>query len=312
MASVAPKATLEEAKNFYIAEKVSGDEFARKKRKNRLEAHMRTVKAALGEVPALTDWTTDDAYKVRDYLLAKPTLKPSSVRRELNDLKGIFSFYKAKKLKSMENPFAGIELPENTVSEKEAREPLPPDVLTKTRELILLKANPDLKLMWRLLEGTGCRVAEIAGLRLQDVILAGDNPYLKIIVHETRRIKTKSSRRDVPLVGDALTAATEAVKVAGKGPAVFARYSGPGGPNSASQALMKWVRKISSDPLHVVHSLRHNLADRCDLAGVNPIDKNAILGHMNAGTSEKHYGSEAARRVVLARAMRKAFDISET
>ncbi|MFN3962757.1 MAG: DUF6538 domain-containing protein [Fimbriimonadaceae bacterium] len=312
IAPPAPKATLEDAKKFYITEKVAGSEFAQKKRKNRLEALMRTVKAALGEVPALPDWTVDDAYKVRDHLLAKGTLKPSSVRRELNDLKGVFSLYKAKRLKSMENPFAGIDLPESTVTDKEAREPLPPDVLVQTRELILANANPDLKLIWRLLEGTGCRLAEVAGLRLEDIVLDRENPYVRIIPHEGRRLKNKSSRRDVPLVGDALTAATEAVKAAGKGAYVFARYSGPSGPNTASQSLMKWLRKVSANPLHAVHSLRHNLTDRCDLAGVHPTDKAAILGHLNSGTSEKHYGSEATRRVVLARAMRKAFGISET
>ncbi|EHS52711.1 hypothetical protein PDO_4629, partial [Rhizobium sp. PDO1-076] len=54
------KPTLEDAKKFYIIERVSGSDFAQKKRKNRLEALMKTVKTALGEVPALPDWTVDD------------------------------------------------------------------------------------------------------------------------------------------------------------------------------------------------------------------------------------------------------------
>lgn len=309
-APIAPKATLEDAKKFYIAERVSGSEFAQKKRKNRLEALMKTVKTALGEVPALPDWTVDDAYKVRDHLLGKGTLKPSSVRRELNDLKGVFSFYRDKKLRGMDNPFAGIELPKSVVSDKEAREPLPPEVLAQTRALILRNANPDLKLIWRLLEGTGCRLAEVTGLRVQDIILEGENPYLRIVAHEGRRLKNAASKRDVPLVGDALSAAKEAVEAAREGVYAFARYSGPVGPNTASQSLMKWLRKVSTNPLHAVHSLRHNIADRCDLAEIHPTDKAAILGHLNAGTSEKHYGSEGTKRIVLARAMRKAFDVA--
>nr|WP_281979054.1 hypothetical protein [Pseudorhizobium flavum] len=119
-----PKPTLEEAKEFYITERVSGSEFARRKRINRLNANMRSVKEALGEIPALPDFTVDHAYAVRDYLLNKGTLKPSSVRRELNDIKGIFSLYKAKKLRSMINPFEGLELPKSTETDKDAREPL--------------------------------------------------------------------------------------------------------------------------------------------------------------------------------------------
>lgn len=303
------KPTLEDAKQFYIKERVSGSEFAQKKRKTRLDTVMRTVKEALGVVPALPDWTVDDAYKVRDYLLGKGTLKPSSVRRVLNDLKGVFSLYRDKKLRSMDNPFSGLDLPKSAVSDKEERDPLPPEVISATRALILDKSNPDLKLIWRLLEGTGCRVGEITGLRQQDIVLDTDTPYLRIVPHETRRLKNASSRRDVPLVGDALAAAREAFEAAGTGRDTFARYAGDTGPNTASQSLMKRLRMVTTNPLHAVHSLRHNMADRCDLAGIHPTDKAAILGHLNGGTSEKHYGSEAVKRVVLTRAMKKAFNI---
>lgn len=302
-----PKPTLEDAKRFYIIERVSGSDFAQKKRKNRLDAIMRTVETALGEVPLLLDFTVDHAYKVRDHMLGKGTLKPSSVRRELNDLKGIFSLYKDKKLRSMDNPFAGLDLPKSAVSDKDARHPLPVEVLAATRAMVLEKANPDLRLIWRLLEGTGCRLAEITGLRRQDIVLDADSPYLSIRPHEGRRLKNAASKRDVPLVGDALTAAEEAHRASEGSAHAFARYSGSTGPNTASQSLMKWLRKISDNPLHAIHSLRHNIADRCDLAYIHPTDKAAILGHLNTGTSEKHYGSEAAKRIVLARAMRRAF-----
>ncbi|AXV16493.1 hypothetical protein CYG48_12825 [Neorhizobium sp. SOG26] len=75
---------------------------------------------------------------------------------------------------------------------------------------------------------------------------------------------------------------------------------------------MKWLRKVSTDPLHAVHSLRHNMADRCDLPGVHPTDKAAILGHLAGGASEKHYGSSAVKLVSVTRAMRRAFGIDES
>ncbi|OAV50915.1 hypothetical protein A6U98_07760 [Rhizobium sp. WYCCWR10014] len=70
--------------------------------------------------------------------------------------------------------------------------------------------------------------------------------------------------------------------------------------------------QVSIDPLHAVHSLCHNMADRCDLAGVHPTDKAAILGHLNTGASEKHYGLDAVKRVRLKRAMEKAIGMDLT
>lgn len=312
------KPTLQDAVDFYIKERISGSEFAQRKRKVRIEAMMNDIKAALKTTPALTDWTIDNAYTLRDFLLTKPNSKgelrkPSTVRRELNDVKGIFSLYRDKKLRSMDNPFDRLGLPKDLEIniDKEDRDPLPEAVITATRDIILKKANPDLKVIWRLLEGTGCRLAEITGLRVQDIQIDGETPHLKIVNHEKRRLKNASSKRDVPLVGDALAAAKEALKLAGEGTYAFARYSGDTGPNTASASLMKWLRGVSSNPLHVVHSLRHNMADRCDLAGVHPTDKAAILGHLNTGASEKHYGSTAVKLVTLSRVMTKAFRLPE-
>nr|WP_246699517.1 tyrosine-type recombinase/integrase [Rhizobium sp. BK538] len=206
----------------------------------------------------------------------------------------------------MDNPFAGLELPKSLISDKEVRDALPDDVVTATRKLIIENANPDLKAIWRLLEGTGCRLAEITGLRVQDISTEGGTPHIKIVAHEARQLKNASSKRDVPLVGDALAIAKEIVGAAKDNTYAFPRYSGPTGPNTASQSLMKWLRKVTDNPLHAVHSLRHNMADRCDLAGVHPTDKEAILGHLNVSASEKHYGSEAAKRVRLKRAMERA------
>jgi integrase len=295
--------------SFYIAEKVAGDEYSRKKTTDRINRMMKTVKEALGEVPPLADWTVDHAYAARDYLLNKGTLKPSSVRRELNVLRGIFSCYKSKKLRSLDNPFEGLELPANAVVDKDARAPLTDELITKIRERLEAHSNRDLQLMWRLLVGTGCRLAEVAGLRVEDVVTSGEFPHLKLVAHEKRRLKNASSAREVPLVADAFDAAKEAVESADHGEALFSRYFGAGGPDRASAALMKHVRALTNDKLLTVHSLRHSFADRCDLAGIGTMEKSAILGHHNASTTEKHYGSKRARLAVLSKAMKAAFEV---
>jgi len=50
-----------------------------------------------------------------------------------------------------------------------------------------------------LLGETGCRLAEIVGLRLEDIDL--DNELLHIRPNSARRLKNKTSERVLPLVG---------------------------------------------------------------------------------------------------------------
>lgn len=301
--------SLENAKQFYLQEKVSGDEHARKKIEARLDRMMLTIKEALGSVPLLADWVVDDAYKVRDYLLAKGTLKPSSVARELNTIRGVFSFYIQRKDRKLFNPFQGLQLPASVGVDKDRRLPLPQDVIVSVRKVLSERSKKDLYHIWEILSGTGCRLAEVVGLRMQDIVLDDRVPFIRIVDHEKRRLKTLSSNRDIPLIGEALEAVKEAIAVAEDSDYLFSTYARPGGPDAASAALMKVVRKITKNPLHTVHSLRHSFADRCDLAGVSPTDKSAILGHHNDSTSERHYGSRSAKLVVLSKAMSLAFPL---
>ena len=47
----------------------------------------------------------------------------------------------------------------------------------------------------------GMRLAEAAGLNVDDIKLDVDIPYVDISSHPWRSIKTKGSQRQVPLVG---------------------------------------------------------------------------------------------------------------
>lgn len=119
-----------------------------------------------------------------------------------------------------------------------------------------------------------------------------------------QRLKTDPSRRRVPLVGDALEAAKEALRLT-KGPMLFPRYGVEGGNTNASAVLMKHVRKITDDAKKVVHSLRHNMKDTLILTGVETGLQNLILGHTLGGEGER-YGGPEARLEHATRAMRKA------
>ena len=220
-----PPVTMLDAKEMYRTERMNGAEG--RNQKNRLERVCRRIEEALGPLNklALVDLKREHGRKLRDSMLAAKKsdgspLSPSSVRRELDMVRamvsiGITEFDLSAKVS---NPFDGLEVskknaaPEN---EWDKRDPLPRDIILSMRER--MKGNlrePALGLIWRLLEGTGCRGAEVIGLRVEDVSVDGPYPHIRVQWHEERRVKTKVSIRSVPLVGDALEAAKEALKLA--------------------------------------------------------------------------------------------------
>jgi integrase len=304
-----PSPTLEDAKKVYVAEKLDGTDFEFRKKLRRVERIVEAVNAALDPVPPLDRWTRETAKKVRDHYIAMG-LKPASVKRELNTLKGMITCYITEKEAKFTNPFSKLELPKNVEAASESRYPIPDEIKDKITAIILSRAKQDVQLLWRLLDGTGARIAEITGLRVQDIVTYGELPHLKIVAHPERRLKTDSSTRDVPLVGDAMEAAKQALKMAGDGPYVFARYIKPTGPTTASAVLMKRIREVTDEPKHTVHSLRHGMADRLSLAETSAIDRNAIMGHLNPGTGERHYGGSYAKLKVLTRVMKKAYGLA--
>lgn len=305
-AAKAPEATLEDARKFYLKEKVEGthDETKKRQRVDRISDHIRT---ALGRDPILSRLTRADARVVRDYMLDDVGMKPETVHRYLNDIRAVINHaIEELPLPDVTNPFNKLEV-KSEANVKDARKPFSPEQLEKTRERVLTHASVDLQRIWRLLEGTGCRLSEIAGLMVSDTRLDHKHPYIDIVFHPHRRLKNKGSIRRVPLVSGTLAAAKEAVKEAGDGQFLFPQYGKSSKERLASSAaLMKHVRKIVSDEKVTVHSLRHSMKDRLRLAGVEPGTIDDILGHSSGRVSER-YGGDEARLELTTAAMKKAF-----
>jgi integrase len=234
-------------------------------------------------------------------------LEPSTVHPMLNDVRAVINLaIKELPLPGVANPFLGLEVMKDaTVSKKDERLPFTPDQLKRTRERVLGHASEDLQLIWRLLEGTGARLSEVAGLLVSDVFTDYRHPYINLVFHPHRRLKNTGSVRKVPLVGDALVAAQRALETAQDG-FLFPSYAKPRSRrDAASAALMKHVRKITDDEKVTVHSLRHNMKDRLRIAGVEAETIDAILGHSSGKVGDR-YGGDEARLEVATVAMKKA------
>ena len=109
-----------------------------------------------------------------------------------------------------------------------------------------------------LLGETGCRLAEIVGLKLEDIDPVND--LIHIRPNSARRLKTRSSQRILPLVGYAKLALEQALKQADD-TFLFPRYIRDEKcyATHASNALNKWLKK-NFDGL-TAHCLRHTFRD---------------------------------------------------
>ncbi|MBZ9772901.1 site-specific integrase [Mesorhizobium sp. CO1-1-8] len=304
-----PEPTLADAVKLYLKEKVEGtaDETKKRQRVERVQGH---VKKALGRGdPQIRSLTKADAREVRDHMLADKDMAPATVHRYLNDLRAILNYASGEmdEVRGWLSPFNGLEVKKQTLA-KEDRKPFTEGQLKAARARVLGHASADLQRIWRMLEQTGCRLAEVTGLMVEDVHVDGIT-YLDLKVHPHRRLKNAGSVRRVPLVGDALKAAQEALKAAGEGAMLFETYAREGGATAASATLMKHVRKVVADRKVTVHSLRHTLKDKLVRADVPEAVQNMILGHSSGAVSEA-YGGPEARLEVATRALRKALQVA--
>lgn len=90
---------------------------------------------------------------------------------------------------------------------------------------------------------------------------------------------------------------------------LFPRYVYEGGPDAVSQALMKHLRKLTTNKRHVIYSLRHNMKDLLVSAGVPERDEHRILGHSLGGVGNRVYGEDEAKLKAATEAMTPAHSL---
>ncbi|RVD15566.1 MAG: integrase [Mesorhizobium sp.] len=302
-----PAPTIEDARKLYLKEKVKEDP----KKTLELDRVFKLVSEALQSDRTLASLKREDAKEVRDHM--RDGRKASSVDRYLNVVRAVVNHaIREYDLAGLANPFMNLEAAPKDKAEpdRDKRRPFEADELKDTTARILFLANPALQRIWQMLEGTGCRLAEVAGLRVSDVHLDHAIPHITVEWHDDRRIKNAVSRRDVPLIGAALDAAKAAVKAAGNAAMLFPAYGRPNGASSASAALGKHVRAVVTDPKVTTHSLRHLMKDRLRLAGVSKAEQDIVLGHSSGSEGENYGRGQEAMLEVAQRALKAALGLT--
>ena len=207
----------------------------------------------------LGDYTRADALKFREWLIDRG-LTGSSVTRNFSYLKAVFNFAVSEYALDVTNPFTGVYHDRQAGVIK--RQPIPIQNI-KLVQAQCRQVDDDMRWLVALLSDTGLRLAEGAGLLKSDIQLDCEVPFVRIQKHPWRGLKTRSSERDVPLVGQALWAAERVVQAPSDSVFAFARYNQTDttAANSASAALNKWLKHYVPAGC-TMHSFRHSMRDR--------------------------------------------------
>ncbi len=184
---------LTEALAKYLALKGKGKDKTFVRGANR---NIKYVIEHLGDRP-IDAYTSADAASLRDQLIDKG-LSVSSVKRNFSTIRSIVNLTLTEEGLDSVNAFARIYMPEEV---KQRR--LPIDNI-KAIQSDCMNDDDDLRWIVALLSDTGMRLGEVVGLAKSDIILDADIPYINLLPHRWRRLKTNGSQRCIPLVGKAL------------------------------------------------------------------------------------------------------------
>ena len=127
------------------------------------------------------------------------------------------------------------------------------------------------------------------GLLVDDLVIDAQQPYVNLIAHPHRSLKTDSSERVIPLVGSSLWAA-QRIKQTQNSSFCFDRYCDPHkcNSNSASAAINKWIKTIAGTEA-VIHGFRHGFRDRLRAVEA-PVDMIDQLGGWSLRSVGQGYG----------------------
>jgi len=204
----------------------------------------------------VSEYTREDAKLFVHHLEMKGN-KTATIRRRINSISAILNYAYSELDLDKRNPFTKLYI-QNEGRDVFKRETFTNDQLKWGYDKALASGST-VKLLMPLLGETGCRLAEIVGLKPEDIDL--ENDLIHIRPNSARRLKNKSSERVVPLVGYAVLAMKEALIQANE-EWLFPQYIKAGHcyATHASNAVNKWL-KMDFGGL-TAHCLRHTFRDR--------------------------------------------------
>jgi integrase len=228
------------------------------------EAH-RAIKSLVtycGDKPPSEYTRLDLREYIKESLLTKKT---GTVQRQLKAIAAMFNCVSLEMGFTLDrqHPFTNFTIPGLGNDAKDRKE-FSAEQIQIIRDMPLSK-TPEITNLIHLMLDTGMRVSECCGLKVEDIHLNVETPYLRIFRNNIRDLKTKNSRRLIPLVGSSLSAMQDAVDRSSSD-YIFPRYVDEVGESikndNASAACKKRLIALLGDNAPTSHGFRHTLQTR--------------------------------------------------
>ena len=268
-----------------------------------LDTNSKQIKDVTRDIKSLVEHLGDrppheySKMEINDFIKARldTGVSTGTIRRNFNSLNAVFNKVNTEHEIDQFHRFKNPNIPNLGEDKKERKD------FTQTELLTLRKAtiNPSnvTDQIIGLLIDTGMRCSEVVGLSCKDIILNAQQPYLTLHKNTHRRLKTKNSHRNIPLVGTSLGVAKNLNL---KGDWVFNQYLHDANERfkttSANNTVNNRIRVIlKNESSPSSHSFRHTLMTRLrDVECPEYIRKE--IGGWAATLSEK-YGSPTDLKV---------------
>jgi integrase len=227
----------------------------------------------VGDLP-LAELKRSDFLNFRNWWLeriAQEDLTPNSANKDLVHLGDVLRT--VSELKGLE---FDLPLQKLTLKEGDRRERYPfSDAWIRDRLLApgaLNGLNGEARGILIGMINTGYRPSEAAGLTADRIRLEDNVPHISIAPDDSRQIKNKTSRRDIPLTGVSL-------EVFRDFPQGFAHYRER--PGTLSATVNKFLREnaLMESDQHVMYSLRHSFEDRMLRGRIDERVRRELMGH---------------------------------
>ena len=251
----------------------------------------------------LTEVTRKNVRHWIDWLRDHREQASSTTRRRVGSMAAIYSRVVDALDMDRDNPFHGFRF---EAAGGAYRLPFHTSHLQKLDHwLKSSRRNSETGLLLRLLRLTGARPLEIGGLTKEDIVKSNGLLLLQIQPNSVRRLKTQSSTRTIPLIGDARTSAMTLLERTEAGPLFSAKCHETG---SLSARLNKALRAagIPKSSRLTAYSFRHTFEEALRLSDVSFDVQQALMGHAPASMTDR-YG---AKRISIAR-LAEAISIAE-
>ena len=267
----------------HISEKLAthSDDQKHRCHATRVRAVKRFV-SSVGE-KVVQDITRQDVLAFRQWWrknMEKKGLKPNTANKDFKYLSAMWNALARLEGWAENNPFTGMTFTETESLSFAFSESWIENHLLKPGDLDGL--NDQARDILRIMVNTGARPSELVNLTAEHICLSHNLPHIQIRA-DGRRLKTRYSERNLPLVGCALDAMR-------RHPEGFPRYRHKAAHWSNLTTKYLRLNDLLETPQHTPYSLRHAISDRLQNAGCEDRTRKEIMGHRPEGII---YGSGA-------------------